>query len=189
MFPWHPGDVWEMDAESGGQKFKFTLTATAELDIDSQKVRHVEMKRDGEAVQTEGYAVDEKGIHRVAFGPAGVGKIKPPMTVLKLPLKNDATWEWKGEMESPDGTVKAEATFKLTGPEQSKVPAGTFEVWRVEQHLFETIGGQKVDVTNLLYFSPGVGIVRQETVSPDGFTEGSLVKFKPADPLTMNSTQ
>src|SRR5207249_2443367 len=91
LFPWITGDVWEMDAESGGQKFKFTLTATAELEKDGKKTRYIEMKRDNESIQTEGYIVDEQGIHRTAFGPSGTGRIVPPMTILKAPVRNGST--------------------------------------------------------------------------------------------------
>jgi hypothetical protein len=176
FFPWHPGDKWEMDARSGPDTYKFELTATVEHEIDGKKTRFIEMKRDGQTVQSEGYIADDAGIHRIAFGPDGKGRIEPPMTVLKLPLKTGDEWDWKGKFKSEDGSVDGEARFKVNKLESIKSPAGTFFAFRVDQTISQITPEGRNETVNKQWFAPKNGLVKQETTTGDSTVSAELTK-------------
>jgi hypothetical protein len=165
-----------MNASTGTKNYKFTLTATTEQEIDGKKVRFVETKRDGEVVQNQGYLADPSGVHWVAFDADAKGRVVPPMTVLQLPLKRGAAWDWMGKFESADGSFDGEAKFRVTDQDMIKTPAGSYIAYKVEQTIMQTTPEGRVETVNVQWFAPKVGLLKQETTTSGSVVTAELTK-------------
>jgi hypothetical protein len=75
-------------------------------------------------------------------------------------------------------TFKNQITFRVVGQEQVKVPAGTFQAWKVlltQKGAFGAKGvSQPINYTITQWYAKGVGLVRQE----DPFSVHQLAGFK-----------
>jgi hypothetical protein len=94
--------------------------------------------------------ISEEGLFRLTGGP---GVKHPPMHLLKLPYKRGEKWEtYMGAWIISDNTLTA------YGPEEVKVPAGTFKAIRVETEFPQR--GKK-GLLAKYWYAPNVGLVKQ----------------------------
>jgi hypothetical protein len=77
----------------------------------------------------------------------------PPRCALKLPFAPGKEWEW-----SLDGGVLV-VKYKATGPEEVKVPAGSYKAARVDCVL----AVDEVRFEYSVWYAPGVGVVKRQS--------------------------
>ncbi len=152
-FPTAVGAKAEYEHDSGTQ----TRTVTAVEDKDGAKLVTVEIDRtfaDGlrdRYTTTTRVAAD--GVYYVGdslFDRDG------PLLLLKLPHRDGATWQVDSAVRLKWETSKSTDRYscKAFGPEEVRVPAGTFKAIRVEQRGNMTV-----------WYAPSVGEVKVRTVS------------------------
>src|SRR5262249_8826729 len=81
---------------------------------------------------------------------------EPAVCLLKLPHKDGARWEVASTRTFKSGfSVKDSSKFTAYGPEEVKVPAGTFKAIRVV-----SIPADGTGWPSTVWYAPGVGVVR-----------------------------
>ena len=82
---------------------------------------------------------------------------QPPDMILKFPLKLGDSWEWK---DNSLHKLKGFNTFKITGFEKVKTPAGEFDCFKIEVSQ-ESFRGARF--RTIRWFAEGVGMVKEFT--------------------------
>lgn len=116
---------------------------------------------------SEPMAMDEAGVYRPRPGEEGFTR---PVAVLKYPLEVGRTWD--SQIPLAGGSIPAKATVRRVV--DVKVPAGTFRAVEVE-----FVATEELKASLTAWYAPGVGVVKQQTVGPDGHRTIELVEFKP----------
>jgi hypothetical protein len=106
----------------------------------------------------------------------------PPLWRLKLPFRNGDTWAVGVVAKPKNERVTFDETWKFAayGPEEVRVPAGTFKAIRVEREA------QLLRSQDTMWYAPGVGMVKHEfgfgpRVRPERGT-AVLTAFTPGKP-------
>jgi hypothetical protein len=103
----------------------------------------------GKAVATERLSVSANGVFRDRINKAD---LKPPLCILKLPLKSGDKWEVDSDVQGQ--AMKMALTVRES--EEVEVPAGKYKAVRVDAD--GTIAGTQTGVT--YWFAPDVGVVK-----------------------------
>ncbi len=115
----------------------------------------VDTKVGTESKMSEVYVIKADGVYRTKVKE---DKLDPPVKVLALPIKKDATWE----VNSKVGTQTIKGTMKVVNDkEKVKTPAGDFETVYVEGKDMDVAGAK---TTVRLWFAKDRGIVKEEFV-------------------------
>ncbi|MBP3959741.1 hypothetical protein J8F10_31225 [Gemmata sp. G18] len=115
----------------------------------------VDTKVGTEVKMTEVYVIKADGVYRTKVKE---DKLDPPVKVLALPIKKDATWD----INSKVGTQTIKGTMKvLNDKEEITTPAGKFTTVFVEGKDMD-IAGAKTTVR--LWFAKERGIVKEEFI-------------------------
>jgi hypothetical protein len=149
--PYYPlavGSSWEYKAGES----KFTMKVTKHEKVGNVLCARVEMLIKDKPVSFEHIAVSKDGVTRNSF--EGNKEAQPPVLFLKLPPKKDESWK----VDSKAGGESVKGTFKNTGEEDVKVPAGSYKAVVVTSQDLEA-NGIKMAVT--YYFAKDVGMVKQ----------------------------
>jgi len=124
----------------------------------------------GKLIASELYAVRPDGVYRVKVKD---DKIDPPVKVLALPVKKDATWEVKSKV----GTQSVSGTFKIKDDkEKLKTPAGDFENVVLVEGIELDVAGTKTTVR--LWFVKDKGMVKSMYKIQDAESVLELNKFE-----------
>jgi hypothetical protein len=131
--------------------------------VDGKNFLKFEMHRDGVITNSDLMTVDEYGIFCAAridqYGD--VTKLDPAQTMIAVPLKTGASWEFNGKL----GDVDVRQHYDVVGEEDLDLPAGKF-------HAFHIHGEQTAPVRMTIdrWFVNEVGIVKDvtETKMADG---------------------
>src|ERR1043166_4813613 len=136
-------------------------------DVDGKDLLKFEMHRAGTITNTDLLTVDEHGItcwSRVNLDGELV-KFSPPQTMIAVPLKKGAGWEFDGRA----GELKVQQHYDVLGEEKIEVPAGVFQAFRI--HGEQTTPNR---MTIDRWFAPGVGIVKDITTMQEA--KGDLLQ-------------
>lgn len=176
-FPAKVGDTWTMTTDADGKKITQTVTVTAVKKVKGATEATFDYKADGKGLNTEVYRITPNAVNRLSGGLNGSTKMKPPITIIKYPLKAGDTWKWEGDILTNGQTIKATSELMVFGPETVKTPAGTFQAMRVHSALVVEGGGQKVEMPNDYWFAKGVGMVKQHASFGKVEIDGMLTKY------------
>jgi hypothetical protein len=126
----------------------------------------------GEAKTSEWYAVRPDGVYRTKVKD---DKLDPPVKVLALPIKKDATWA----VDSKLGTQSIKGTMKvMNDKEKIKIQNVDYDTVFVEGKDMD-IAGAKTTVR--IWFAKGRGFVKEEFLLQGGEKVMlELSKFEPA---------
>ncbi len=84
----------------------------------------------------------------------------------------------KGNMMGMDIEMELEIKNRVIGEvEKVEVPAGTFDAIKVEETTIVKVMGQTQEVSMITWYGAGIGMVKQSTENPMGFTTVELVKI------------
>src|SRR5262249_23302806 len=125
----------------------------------------------GKVVASELFSVKPDGVYRVKVKD---DKVDPPVKVLALPIKKDASWEVKSKV----GTQNVSGTFKITD-DKAKVEtkAGKFENVVAVEGIDLDVAGTKTTVK--LWFAKDTGIVKLQYKIQDAESTLELEKYDP----------
>lgn len=162
LLPTEPGTTWRYAVadQAGGVVANEPRTEIVRIagtqEFEGKQLLKFETLRDGAVFKTELYEVSERGVICYARGVRGESlvKVDPPQTLVPGDLRAGAEWE-------TDGTVadtQMHQHFTATAEEDVYVPAGKFRAFRL--HTQDTT---LVNVALDRWFTPGVGIVKEET--------------------------
>ena len=124
--------------------------------VDGKELLKFDMHRAGLITNSDLLSVDEHGITcwaRINVDGEFV-KFNPPQTMIAMPLKQGANWNFDGWA----GDLKVHQHYEVTGEEDIKVPAGEFRAVRI--HGEQT---SPSPMTIDRWFLAGTGIVKDVT--------------------------
>jgi len=124
--------------------------------VDGKELLKFEMHRVGVITNTDLLTVDEHGIMcwaRINLDGELV-KFAPPQTMIAIPLKKGATWDFNGQA----GEVSVRQHYEVIGEEDIGVPAGKFHTFRI---YGEQTSPSRMTIDR--WFAIGVGIVKDLT--------------------------
>ena len=143
------------DAEEKGQ-LAVSYRIGGMQKIDNKDWLKLEMYRDDVLTSTDLITVDERGIICAARidGKGALNKLDPPQTMIAMPLKSGASWDFDANI----GKTKTRQRYSVTGKEDVDVPAGKFRAWRIR---CEQTSPSAATIDRWL--APGTGIVKEIT--------------------------
>ncbi len=158
-FPLHEGDTWRYRSTMpDGQTSEFTLTVvSAESTVDGVR-GCIEFANPKPAVRNC-YRKTPSAVllfDEEKLGGAGKAAAHPPRPLLKLPLRPETRWGWRGVFSSPGPIIESNEVFPS---ESVETPAGRFDAVKVETR----IGSQGETAVRTSWFAPDVGLVKQRT--------------------------
>ncbi len=128
--------------------------------IGGNTYNRIENHRGSKLFSVDWLALTPEGlIHAktVDYNDNSENELNPPERLLSPTLAPQETWSWQ-DSQSP----QASRTTVL-GPEEIKVPAGTYHAIPVRTEITIPTEGQPLHVTVTQWFVPGVGNVRYES--------------------------
>jgi hypothetical protein len=149
--------------------------------VDGKELLKFEMHRAGVITNTDLLTVDERGVlcwARINLDGELV-KFNPPQTMIAIPLKRGASWNFDGQA----GDLKVQQHYEVTGEEDVQVPAGKFHAFRI--HSEQT---SPSPMTIDRWFAAGTGIVKDVTTMRA--TNGDLlerISLELAEPPTVTN--
>lgn len=188
-FPLKQGAVYNFEVDGNEETLWWNVTQSLEWHIlPSRKLngatvfprKHV--TNTGDSLLTF-FGADGSGVYVAAFQNRGMGQPKvwaSPQYVLKSPLQEGA--QWTGEMYLPGATRSLSYTSVVESTNEIvTVPAGTF---RDCVKIKTTSSNEDSTVEDLLFYAPGVGLVKfsRQEVSATGTNSGvaaQLTFFRP----------
>jgi hypothetical protein len=130
------------------------------------------------------YRVGPDGLGLIALTGPETTYLEPPLPLFRSPLFPDLVTSWQGKFRTGSTTTSATAVMRFDGPETLHTRAGkAFPCYRLDLLLLTNPGGQrKADRQvrpqhTILWFSPGVGIVRQREELDDKISNSDLVRY------------
>ena len=129
-----------------------TVAVTGTEKYNNEDCTKLETSADGQVKASELFFVKADGVYRAKVKD---DKVDPPVKILALPAKKDATWK----IDSKVGAQSVKGDFKITDDKATvKVVAGEFkDVVVVESPDFD-IAGTKTVIKQ--WFAPGKGLVK-----------------------------
>jgi hypothetical protein len=153
---YYPTEVGTENVYVGG-KSEFTLVVSAVAEKDGAQVMTM-MRRSPREVRKQPHeimSVSARGLFLVSSEHA---PLDAPICLLKLPHRDGQRWDFDATFPG----YKSTGTCTAHGPEQVKVPAGTFDAIRGESEA-QVEGGELGRTTN--WYAPGVGLVKMVSKS------------------------
>jgi len=89
-----------------------------------------------------------------------LGTLDKPYIEVPAKLTPGTTWSVKSMMESPNGTIKENSTFKAVGEESVTVPAGTMKALKVVGTGTGSAGEIKFDTQSEFWMSKTSGLIK-----------------------------
>jgi hypothetical protein len=135
--------------------------------VDGKDLLKFEMHRAGIITNTDLLNIDDHGIFcwaRVNLDGELI-KFNPPQTMVAVPLKKGAGWDFNGEA----GELKVQQHYDVVAEEKIDVPAGKFQAFRIHG---EQTSPNRMTIDR--WFAPGVGIVKDVTTTQDA--KGDLLQ-------------
>lgn len=135
--------------------------------VDGKDLLKFEMHRAGIITNTDLLSVDDHGIFcwaRVNLDGELI-KFSPPQTMIAVPLKKGAGWDFNGEA----GELRVQQHYDVVAEEKIDVPAGKFQAFRIHG---EQTSPNRMTIDR--WFAPGVGIVKDVTTTQDA--KGDLLQ-------------
>lgn len=169
-YPLAVGHAWHYRLELPDDRvLKVVARAVAEEAIDEVKLVRLETEADGKVLATEHVRKTAAGVFRHRYNGA---KVVPPVRLLRLPVTPGDTWD----ADFAVGEEQAQMATEI-GWAQVTVPAGKFPQALAVRGAGRA-GGKLI--VNTSFYAPGLGMVRQETITGGTGIIVGLEKFVPA---------
>lgn len=163
FFPGSVGTSWTYEFSNGGTRT--IRIAKSEVKDGAVVVTLDEEMRDKKLLYYNTIIITSSGVYQLRRRG---DTFDTPKLELKLPFKNERTWEWEQDVLRKDDESGAEfkehAVYKAVGAEEVNVPAGKFVTIKVDVSC--ATGLVKTQYT--VWYARGVGMVKTQ------FNEGSL---------------
>jgi hypothetical protein len=129
-------------------------------------------------LEKETYNFNSHGISRLTSGVNGASKISPGLPIVQYPITAGTTWYWKGTITTKGKATAAAAKMSASGPETLKLPAGSFQAFKVHMDLVLVVGQRRISIPNDYWFTPGVGLVRRTATFGTSTVDSTLNMYK-----------
>lgn len=162
-WPLKLGSKWTMPMPDihPGCTIKFTVTSVTPQ-ADGSSLIDVGYKMNGKDVQDEEYLVSDSEIARSKGGPNGTSVCNPPIPIIKMPMKSGQTWDWNGTITTGSMAIDGTSHFTVSGPFILNCQSGKFAAMKVHSALVLTIGSKVISMPNDIWYSPGIGVIKQK---------------------------
>ena len=177
LWPMRAGNTWTVEVTSAGSSVLRNIAITTAVPGKEYSTAALEYRANDVLVQKETYRFNDAGVYRVQGGPDGAGKIEPPLPVLLYPMTAGKKWTWTGTFVGKKDKTPAAAVMTTTGPETIKVPAGTFQAFKVHVDLAVRAAGIRYTYQSDNWYATGVGLIRQKTTQGSTITDSNLTKY------------
>ncbi len=177
MWPLKEGNTWNYSVK-GGEEEKLEIEVMAEKQ-DQEHGDCYQVEFDFGTHQTyEYYSYDDTGIYWFQLdNPWGSYDRVPPEYLIKAPPTENKSWQWQGELDTITGSdldFKGEGDISQRGFMELELPTGSYEALKVEKEMELKMTGEKVDLRDIRYYVPGVGLVKQE-VYENGYEQLNVI--------------
>jgi len=166
-YPLKVGTKWYYELTANGKKINVTNAIAKTETIDGKSLSKLETTIDEKVKATEHLTVTDKGIFRNRINE---DEIKPPVCLLKYPVKDGETWESEVKIGPNQVTFKARAGKE----EEVSVLAGKYKAVTSE---LEVVSGN-VNVKTRYWFAKDVGVVKQTMEINGTNVDMELSKFE-----------
>ncbi len=159
LLPTSPGSRWTYrltNDENGIEE----VTVLPSRQIEGQTALVLGCKRKGTLDREELFYITDKEIAQFSAGAGEKVILKPPMPILRFPLKFDETVSWQGGVSLRGALVPSQSKSRLRCIEKIKVPLGTFTSYRVDTILETRLAEGLARFWVTRWLAPGIGVVR-----------------------------
>ncbi len=175
FYPLSSGAWWDYGVEGAPfERLQARVAGTRGSGDELVTIVEVVVSETNELWHTATYRVDDQGVLLLDLeweeGPS-LYRQGSPGHILRSPLRAGHTWSWETPYKDSKGQepdMLLIATFTIGDRETVTVPAGTYEgalrVTRVNQFQ---VGGGWYEVTQVLWYADGVGMVLEEHYRDD----------------------
>lgn len=182
LMPTTPGSRWtyRLDKDETGLEHVKVLPPRT---IGGQTVLVLSGERAGNPTREELFHVTDTEIAQISAGAAERVVLKPPLPLLRFPLKFDETVTWQGGVSLRGAFVPSQAKSRLRCLEKITVPAGPFSAYRVDTVLETRLSDGFAQFWTTRWFAPGVGMVRTRYIvktpqQPERVFTKDLIAYK-----------
>ncbi|UMZ75020.1 hypothetical protein [Natranaerofaba carboxydovora] len=177
MWPLEEGNEWGYQVDGGEEEELSISVYSVEEDEEFGKTYQVEF--DFGSYQTyEHYSYDDEGLLWFQMSnPWGTYNRVPPEYLIKDPPGEAKSWEWDGELETISGRdlhYKGEGKIDQKGFMELELPDGSYNALKVEKNLTLEMDGETVELQDVRYYVPEIGLVKQE-VHENGYEQLNIV--------------
>jgi hypothetical protein len=171
-FPLSVGNSWKYESTTAdGKKSEFTIKVLSEEKENGNPLFLVETMSFQPIHDWYSKPSGWVLLHREEYVKAGTkAEFQPTRQLLKNPLTNGDTWEWKGKGMMG---LAIEESNAVSGPESVTAPAGKFTAMKVTTRVVQ--GG--APVTKTYWYAPGVGLVKSMTDTGAVKSNTELVEY------------
>ncbi len=160
-FPMAPGTVWTFRTNTSGE---IVMRVGAAVRVAAYDCRLIETVVESTTTQQECYRVDKDGVYALQRSySSGTVLLTPPQRVLASPVAVGERWQWNGRIG--EQTVVFDYTWARA--EKVVTPAGTLPAMQL---YFKANLGPEVQVQSWRWFTPGIGMVKEDTTLRQGPT-------------------
>jgi len=179
LFPTGSSRRWEMRVNATGQSER-----TDQIRVGSQKplgdgttAVRLDFVQSGKLYREETYGVSRSAIRLISAGGDDRMTMSPPMTLVKADLPEGKPLLWEGSILFKGKKAPARAYGRIASKRKVTTPAGTFDAYRVDTVLTTVIDGRPLSFPASRWFSPGIGIVKQEFIVGRAQVVKELTKY------------
>jgi hypothetical protein len=148
------GSEWDYKLTAGGRVQILTIKVTKHVMLNGVMCAQLETFRNGMSLAAEFLNVKGDGVYRLKTASF---EAKPPVRILKLPVKNNDSWK----IDSTTANQKIKGTYTLT-QEKMKVPAGEYKNAAVIKSPNLSVGPMTWNYSAA--YVKGVGLIYQKIV-------------------------
>lgn len=167
-YPLAEGNKWSYRVSGGGITTTLATEVTAVKKKKGMTVATVVTRAVDGTTFTEQISANDMGVSRDSV--VGV-RVSAPLTIIKYPIKSGEMWR----QELMVNEKRALAITKVGKEVEIQVPAGKYKAVPHESNIF--FGGENLKGT--VWYSAGVGVVKQEAPLGDIAATMELTKFTP----------
>lgn len=178
LWPLQLGNTWTTQMSINNSIVTQVVTVTRVTPGKDSSIASLEYRSGGTSVLKETYRSNAQGLFRLAGGADGSSKITPGLPILQYPMAAGGKWSWNGSITAKGKATSATAVMTSSGPETLKLPAGTFQAFKVHVDLTVLVGKRQVTYPNDYWFARGVGLVRQKATIGGTEIESSIIHYE-----------
>ena len=190
LMPDAPGATWNLTGtvETNRESLPAEAVVTAEkaLTVGNARGTLYSTRLNGRVIRSEVLSSDAQNLLWLGSGNGAAVKLQfsPPLPRLRLPLPAPTIAPiWVGRLLANGKSLPATAVCRMSGPDYVKTPAGAFAAYRSDVKLTVpsgTDGAEAKTIYSMLWFAPGVGVVKEVFLQNGQSVFLELKQHKPA---------
>lgn len=164
IFPLKEGQKQTFQVTSDPDKPELINKITQVKEQNGTKLAVMQTLYKDKLLNVRAYAVSPKGVLLLALGGNDTLRFQPPLPLIGFPLQSGAVYSWQGKLIGKKTQMSGSAVVRVAGAET--LTQGKMQ--RFAYRLDLVIATKDGDKTNrqqtALWFSPGIGLVREQSI-------------------------